>query len=57
MQARPCIERGEVEEILDADLAMEGCNMKVMLKMGELSKMCGGRPQEEAYHDSSLGRT
>lgn len=33
MQARPSIEKGIIEEILDANLLIEGCNMDVMLKM------------------------
>lgn len=40
MQARPCIEREEVEAILDANLLSEPCNMQVMLKMGQLAIRC-----------------
>ncbi|XP_021300674.1 probable serine/threonine-protein kinase PBL7 [Herrania umbratica] len=38
--ARPCIERGSIEEILDASLLSEPCNMEMMLKMGELGLRC-----------------
>lgn len=42
MQARPSIERDNVEEIMDANLLCqsEPCNMKVMLKMGQLAIRC-----------------
>ncbi|KAK6288240.1 hypothetical protein POUND7_014419 [Theobroma cacao] len=38
--ARPSIERGSIEEILDASLLSEPCNMEMMLKMGELGLRC-----------------
>ncbi|XP_038882238.1 probable serine/threonine-protein kinase PBL7 [Benincasa hispida] len=38
--ARPSIEKGRVEEILDADLLIEPCNLEVMLKMGQLGLKC-----------------
>ncbi|KAJ1380031.1 Serine-threonine/tyrosine-protein kinase, catalytic domain [Sesbania bispinosa] len=40
--ARPSIEKGNVEEIVDANLLCqsEPCNMKVMLKMGQLALRC-----------------
>ncbi|KAL2500563.1 putative receptor-like protein kinase [Forsythia ovata] len=38
--ARPCIERGKIEEILDANLLIEGCNMEMMLKLGQLGLRC-----------------
>jgi len=42
MQARPSIEKGSVEEIIDANLLCqsEPCNMEVMLKMGQLGLRC-----------------
>lgn len=40
MQARPSLERGCVEEILDASLLSERCNTEVMLKMGKLGLRC-----------------
>lgn len=36
----PSLERGIVEEILDANLLLEACNMEMMLKMGELALRC-----------------
>ncbi|XP_076889520.1 putative serine/threonine-protein kinase PBL11 [Bidens hawaiensis] len=38
--ARPHLERGNVEEILDANLLIEPCNMDIMLKMGLLGLRC-----------------
>ncbi|XP_058736410.1 receptor-like protein kinase THESEUS 1 [Vicia villosa] len=40
--ARPSIEKGSIEEIMDANLFCESepCNMKVMLKMGQLGMRC-----------------
>nr|XP_043633449.1 probable serine/threonine-protein kinase PBL11 [Erigeron canadensis] len=38
--ARPHLERGNVEEILDTNLLMEPCNMDIMLKMGLLGLRC-----------------
>ncbi|XP_022861181.1 probable serine/threonine-protein kinase PBL9 [Olea europaea var. sylvestris] len=38
--ARPSIERGNIEEILDANLLIEGCNMEMMMKMGQLGLRC-----------------
>ncbi|KAK7262997.1 hypothetical protein RJT34_30581 [Clitoria ternatea] len=40
--ARPSLEKGNVEEIMDANLLCqsEPCNMKVMLKMGQLALRC-----------------
>lgn len=42
MQARPSIEKGNIDEIMDANLfcQSEPCNMKVMLKMGQLAIKC-----------------
>lgn len=40
MQARPSLESGKVEEILDANLLTEPCNMEMMLKMGQLGLRC-----------------
>lgn len=34
------MERGRVEEILDANLLSEPCNMEMMLKMGQLGLKC-----------------
>ncbi|KAG8367505.1 hypothetical protein BUALT_Bualt16G0078900 [Buddleja alternifolia] len=31
---------GSIEDILDANLLMEGCNMEMMLKMGEIGLRC-----------------
>lgn len=40
--ARPSLEKGNVEEIIDANLLLqcEPCNMKAMLKMGQLGLRC-----------------
>ncbi|TYK12510.1 serine/threonine-protein kinase CDL1-like [Cucumis melo var. makuwa] len=38
--AGPSLEKGRVEEILDADLLTESCNFEVMLKMGQLGLKC-----------------
>lgn len=38
--AKPSLERGMVEEILDANLLLEPCNMETMLKMGQLALRC-----------------
>ncbi|KAL6274142.1 hypothetical protein ACE6H2_024834 [Prunus campanulata] len=38
--ARPSIEGGRVEEILDANLLTEPCNTEMMLKMGQLGLRC-----------------
>ncbi|PPD67849.1 hypothetical protein GOBAR_DD35273 [Gossypium barbadense] len=38
--ARPSIERGNIEEILDTTLLSKPCNMEMMLKMGELGLRC-----------------
>ncbi|KAH8508177.1 hypothetical protein H0E87_010343 [Populus deltoides] len=40
MQARPSLESGRVEEILDANLLTDSCDMEMMLKMGELGLRC-----------------
>ncbi|XP_034683961.1 probable serine/threonine-protein kinase PBL7 isoform X1 [Vitis riparia] len=38
--ARPSLEQGRVEDILDANLLLEHCNMEMMLKMGQLGLRC-----------------
>ncbi|KAK6924535.1 Serine-threonine/tyrosine-protein kinase, catalytic domain [Dillenia turbinata] len=38
--ARPSIERGNVDEILDVNLLSEPCNMEMMLKMAKLGLRC-----------------
>lgn len=40
MQARPSLESGRVEEILDANLLTESRDMEMMLKMGKLGQRC-----------------
>lgn len=40
LQARPSLEKGSVEEVLDANLLLEPCNMEMMLKMGQLGLRC-----------------
>lgn len=40
LQARPSLEAGRVEEVLDANLLAEPCDMEVMLKMGQLGLQC-----------------
>lgn len=40
MQARMSIEQGKIEDILDANLLVQGCNMEMMLKMGEIALRC-----------------
>ncbi|KAK4431805.1 Brassinosteroid LRR receptor kinase BRL2 [Sesamum alatum] len=39
-RARPSIEKGSIEDILDTDLLIQGCNMQMMLKMGQLALRC-----------------
>ena len=39
-QARPSLERGIVEDIIDANLLLEACNMEMMLRMGQLALRC-----------------
>ncbi|EXC35298.1 Receptor-like protein kinase THESEUS 1 [Morus notabilis] len=38
--ARPSLEKGKVEDILDVNLLSEPCNMNMMLKMGQLGLRC-----------------
>ncbi|KAM2002671.1 hypothetical protein ACFX15_026343 [Malus domestica] len=38
--ARPSLEQGRVEQILDANLLTEPCNTEMMLKMGKLGLRC-----------------
>ncbi|KAK1261835.1 Receptor-like protein kinase THESEUS 1 [Acorus gramineus] len=38
--ARQSLERGAVEDIVDANLLTEACNMEMMLKMGQLGLRC-----------------
>ncbi|XP_077246273.1 putative serine/threonine-protein kinase PBL9 [Tasmannia lanceolata] len=38
--ARPSLESGKVEDVLDANLLLEPCNMEMMLKMGQLGLRC-----------------
>ncbi|CAN0918871.1 Receptor-like protein kinase THESEUS 1 [Linum grandiflorum] len=38
--SRASLERGDVEEILDANLMVQSCNMDMMLKMGQLGLRC-----------------
>ncbi|KAK4381802.1 Receptor-like protein kinase THESEUS 1 [Sesamum angolense] len=38
--ARPSIEKDSIEDILDTDLLIQGCNMQMMLKMGQLALRC-----------------
>ncbi|KAJ0967880.1 hypothetical protein J5N97_024797 [Dioscorea zingiberensis] len=38
--ARPSLERGNVADIIDANLLREPCNMEMMLKMGQLGLKC-----------------
>lgn len=40
MQARPSIESGNIQEILDASLLSEPCNTEIMLKMANLGLRC-----------------
>lgn len=40
MQARMSIEQGKIEDILDTNLLVQGCNMEMMLKMGEIALRC-----------------
>lgn len=40
MQATPSLERGNIEDIIDANLLLEQCNMEIMLKMGQLGLRC-----------------
>ncbi|KAL4645599.1 hypothetical protein ACB092_02G245600 [Castanea dentata] len=41
--ARPSLEKGSVEEILDVNLLSEPCNMEIMLKMAQLGLRCSGK--------------
>ncbi|XP_071916326.1 receptor-like protein kinase THESEUS 1 isoform X2 [Coffea arabica] len=38
--ARSSLERGRVDEIIDANILLEECNMEIMLKMGQLGLRC-----------------
>lgn len=40
VQARSSLERGRVDEIIDANLLLEECNMEIMLRMGQLGLRC-----------------
>ncbi|XP_073137898.1 probable serine/threonine-protein kinase PBL11 [Henckelia pumila] len=45
---RPSIEKGNIEEILDANLLLEGdCDMEMMLKMGQLGLKCVAKEPKE----------
>ncbi|KZV29593.1 receptor-like protein kinase THESEUS 1 [Dorcoceras hygrometricum] len=44
---RPSIEKGNIEEILDANLLLEGCNTEMMLKMGQLGLKCVAKEPKE----------
>ncbi|KAF3665402.1 putative protein IQ-DOMAIN 1-like [Capsicum annuum] len=45
--ARPSLERGSIDEIIDANLLMEECNMEMMLKMGQLGLKCVAKVPKE----------
>lgn len=47
MQARPSLERGTIDEIIDANLLMEQCNMEMMFKMGQLGLKCVAKVPKE----------
>lgn len=55
LQAKPSLEMGRVEEILDAELLLlpEPCNMEVMLKMGRLGLKCTS--QQPNYRPTMTG--
>ncbi|KAL7134595.1 hypothetical protein ABFS83_11G037700 [Erythranthe nasuta] len=38
--ASPSIEKGRVEDIIDTNLLVQGCNMEIMLKIGQLALKC-----------------
>ncbi|KAL9151219.1 hypothetical protein ABFS82_11G039300 [Erythranthe guttata] len=38
--ASPSIEKGRVEDIIDTNLLVQGCNMEIMLKIGQLGLRC-----------------
>ncbi|EYU34933.1 hypothetical protein MIMGU_mgv1a025713mg [Erythranthe guttata] len=38
--ASPSIEKGRVEDIIDTNLLVQGCNMEIMLKIGQLALRC-----------------
>lgn len=40
MQARSSIEKGNIGDILDTNLLVQGCNMEMMLKMAEIALRC-----------------
>lgn len=40
LQARESIEQGKIGEIIDTNLLMQGCNLEMMLKMGEVGLRC-----------------
>ncbi|PPR84275.1 hypothetical protein GOBAR_AA36438 [Gossypium barbadense] len=58
--ARPSIERGNIEEILDTTLLSKPCNMEMMLKMGELGLRCVAKTPKDrptmtqAYHSNKI---
>ncbi|KAM3709886.1 hypothetical protein ACJW31_02G208300 [Castanea mollissima] len=45
--ARPSLEKGSVEEILDVNLLSEPCNMEIMLKMAQLGLRCSVKVPEQ----------
>ncbi|XP_009602151.1 probable serine/threonine-protein kinase PBL11 [Nicotiana tomentosiformis] len=45
--ARPSLERGTIDEIIDANLLMEQCNMEMMFKMGQLGLKCVAKVPKE----------
>lgn len=47
MQARPSLEQGRIDKIIDANLLMEECNMEMMLKMGQLGLKCVAKVPKE----------
>ncbi|KAK6126926.1 hypothetical protein DH2020_039327 [Rehmannia glutinosa] len=38
--ARPSIEEGNIADIVDTNLLLQGCNMEIMLKMGQIALRC-----------------
>ncbi|GKC88674.1 hypothetical protein Tco_1149323, partial [Tanacetum coccineum] len=54
--ARPHLERGSVEELIDTNLLLEPCNMDVMLKMGLLGLRCAVIEPKQRFHDTSSRR-
>ena len=58
MQARPSLEKGSVEEILDVNLLSEPCNMEINAEDGTTRpKMFCETTQTTSYNEPGVART